>query len=101
MGERAHASGGVEASSRPARKGRGRGADMNEDERELWHVADIVCVIISCCSGAELQLRRVGAGAGGDILLRELYPMKSDLYERARELEARYRAEHLSSNPSK
>ena len=47
----------------------------------------IVCVMISCCSGAELQLRE-----GERILLRELYPTKSDLYERARGLEAEYRA---------
>jgi len=44
-------------------------------------------VMISCCSGAELQVRD-----GGQILLRELYPTKSDLYERARSLEADYRA---------
>jgi hypothetical protein len=47
----------------------------------------IVCVMISCCSGAELQLRD-----GERVLLRELYPTKSDLYERARSLEADYRA---------
>ena len=53
---------------------------MNGD-RQLWRVGDISCWMISCCSGAELQLRRDGA-----IVLRELYPTKSDLYERAREL---------------
>jgi hypothetical protein len=37
--------------------------------------------MISCCSGAELQLRR-----GEEILLRELYPDKPTLYDRAREL---------------
>jgi hypothetical protein len=62
---------------------------MNDD-RVLWRVpaggAVIECVMVSCCAGAELQLRR-----GGDIVLRELYPMKSDLYERARGLEAEYR----------
>jgi len=39
--------------------------------------------MISCCSGAELQLRR-----DGEIVLRELYPTKSDLYERAAELQS-------------
>jgi hypothetical protein len=59
---------------------------MHDEERELWRSADLQCVLISCCSGAELQLRR-----GGDIVLRELYPTRSDLYERARDL----RLEHL------
>jgi len=55
---------------------------MNQDDRELWRIGDVECVMISCCHGAELQLRRAGA-----IILRELYPTKSDLYERARELQ--------------
>jgi hypothetical protein len=55
--------------------------------RELWRVGDIVCVMISCCTGAELQLRRPN-----DILLRELYPTKPDLYQRARDLEDEYEA---------
>jgi hypothetical protein len=59
---------------------------MHDEERELWRGGDLQCVLISCCSGAELQLRR-----GGDIVLRELYPTRSDLYERARDL----RLEHL------
>jgi hypothetical protein len=42
--------------------------------------------MITCCSGAELQLIE-----GETVVLRELYPMKSDLYERARALEAEYR----------
>jgi len=41
--------------------------------------------MVSCCTGAELQLRK-----GGDIVLRELYPMKSDLYERANDLKTEY-----------
>jgi hypothetical protein len=41
--------------------------------------------MISCCSGAELQVRR-----GDAIVLRELYPTKSDLYERARDLRREY-----------
>ncbi len=51
---------------------------MAADDRELWRAGDLCCWMISCCSGAELQLRRDEA-----IVLRELYPTKSDLYERA------------------
>jgi hypothetical protein len=58
---------------------------MNDEERQLWKTGDLECVMISCCAGAELQLRRAGA-----IVLREMYPMKSDLYERARDLRADY-----------
>ena len=43
--------------------------------------------MISCCSGAELQVRTPDG-----ILLRELYPSKSDLYERARMLKSEYEA---------
>jgi hypothetical protein len=57
------------------------------DERLLWSVASVECVMISCCSGAELQVRD-----GDRIVLRELYPTKSDLYDRARALAADYRA---------
>jgi hypothetical protein len=47
--------------------------------------------MVSCCAGAELQLRRSADSSGDEeIVLRELYPMKSDLYERARELQAEY-----------
>jgi hypothetical protein len=60
------------------------------DERTIWRTGNVECVMVSCCSGAELQIRRVGAETDGEILLRELYPMKSDLYERARELESEY-----------
>ena len=62
---------------------------MNQDQ-ELWRVASgarhIACVMRTCCGGAELQVIEEGS-----IVLRELYPMKSDLYERARLLEAQYR----------
>jgi len=61
---------------------------MVDEERELWREKDVACVMISCCSGAELQLRR-----GGTIVLRELYPLKSDLYERARELRSEWQAQ--------
>ena len=58
------------------------GGLLNDEQRELWRNGDLACVMISCCSGAELQVRRAD-----DIILRELYPTKSDLYERARELQ--------------
>ena len=58
---------------------------MNDEERQLWRIGDLECVMISCCAGAELQLRRAD-----DIVLREMYPMKSDLYERARDLRTEY-----------
>jgi hypothetical protein len=58
---------------------------VRPDETLLWRARDEhgeqECVMISCCSGAELQVRR-----GEDILLRELYPDKPTLYDRAREL---------------
>ena len=64
---------------------------MRPDETLLWQEAtedgERQCVMISCCSGAELQIRR-----GAEILLRELYPDKPTLYERARELRAAARA---------
>ena len=56
---------------------------MVQDDRELWRAGEHCCWMMSCCSGAELQLRR-----GDAIVLRELYPTKADLYERARMLRA-------------
>jgi hypothetical protein len=55
---------------------------MNPDEQLLWSRGDLECVMVSCCSGAELQLRRT-AGNDQVVILRELYPTKSDLYERS------------------
>ena len=60
---------------------------MKTDEREIWRVGEVECVMISCCAGAELQVRRADA-----IIVRELYPQKSDLYERARDLKKEYAA---------
>ncbi len=58
---------------------------MTSDETVLWRLGEgpeqTACVMISCCSGAELQVRR-----GPDIVRRELYPDKSTLYERAAQL---------------
>ena len=48
---------------------------------QLWQIGAVQCVMVSCCTGAELQLRE-----DGEIVFRELYPTKSDLYERARNL---------------
>ena len=58
---------------------------MIDEERQLWRIGALECVMVSCCSGAELQLRK-----DGEIVLRELYPLKSDLYERANDLKAEY-----------
>jgi hypothetical protein len=68
-------------------RGPATGYSMNDDERELWRIGQVHCVMVSCCSGAELQLRR-----DDQVLLRELYPTKSDLYERARDLRGEYEA---------
>ncbi|HKT81983.1 MAG TPA: hypothetical protein VJP86_17260 [Vicinamibacterales bacterium] len=59
-----------------------------DEERQLWTKDDVACVMVSCCAGAELQLRRSKGPDDFDIILRELYPSKSDLYERARMLKA-------------
>ena len=58
---------------------------MIDEERQLWRLGDLECVMVSCCSGAELQVRKAG-----EIVLRELFPSKSDLYERSRQLETEF-----------
>jgi hypothetical protein len=67
-------------------------------DRELWRLSAgstaVSCWMITCCAGAELQVI-----AGDAIVLRELYPMKTDLYERARALESEYREEDGGSLP--
>jgi hypothetical protein len=54
---------------------------------------------ISCCTGAELQLRHVrlkpDTTEDREIVQREMYPMKTDLYERARDV----RTEHERAAP--
>jgi len=71
---------------------------MINDERRLWEWSGgeglVECVMISCCAGAELQVR-----IGDEIVLRELYPTKSDLYERARALEEEHRAAGAPPGP--
>lgn len=59
-----------------------------DEERELWRIGEVSCVLISCCAGAELQVRNAET-----VLMRELYPMKSDLYERASILKTEYARE--------
>ena len=44
-----------------------------------------MCVMVSCCGGAELRVVRAAHG-DEEIILRELYPDHDSLYERAREL---------------
>ena len=63
---------------------------MIDEERQLWRLGDVECVMVSCCSGAELQVRKAG-----EIVRRELFPLKSDLYERAQEIKS-----HVSSGTS-
>ena len=80
----------------------GRG-HMNDEERQLWRVGDLECVMISCCAGAELQLRKVQVKPDTtderEIVLREMYPMKTDLYERARMLQAEHDGTRGAQNP--
>ena len=45
-----------------------------------------MCVMVSCCGGAELRVVRAAHG-DEEIILRELYPDRSSVYERARELQ--------------
>ena len=62
---------------------------MNRDHHVLWESSSeestTACVMVSCCAGAELQVVRSTAGEE-QIILRELYPDRDSLYERAREL---------------
>jgi hypothetical protein len=70
---------------------------VDQAERRLWAVQcdrqTVQCIMRSCCAGAELQIVRMTPSGGETTELRELYPSKSDLYERARLLEAHYRSE--------
>ena len=63
---------------------------MNRDHHVLWEISNgeitTSCVMVSCCAGAELQVLR-STGGTEQIVLRELYPDRSSLYERARELQ--------------
>ena len=63
------------------------------DNDVLWEVSagesTTVCIMISCCGGAELQIVRTDHG-DEKIVLRELYPDRGSVYERARELQAEW-----------
>ena len=67
------------------------------DLTELWRDGTHSCVMVSCCSGAELQL----CDSAGNIVLRELYPSKSDLYERAQMLRVDDRLRYPSPRTSR
>lgn len=66
---------------------------MQRDHQVLWEVSNgemtTSCVMVSCCGGAELQVVRAMLG-DEEIILRELYPDRSSLYERARELQSEH-----------
>jgi hypothetical protein len=65
---------------------------MNKDHQILWERQEeqstTACVMVSCCAGAELQVVRFTASGEEQIILRELYPDRDSLYERARDLRA-------------
>jgi hypothetical protein len=69
---------------------------MNRDTYVLWELSNgdttTMCVMVSCCSGAELRVVRAVHG-DEEIVLRELYPDRTSLYERARELQAEEQGE--------
>lgn len=69
------------------------------DDRELWRIGRFSCVMVSCCAGAELQVRESRDSQSDSTLLRELYPTKSDLYERARDLRTEYQAKEAAASP--
>jgi hypothetical protein len=72
---------------------------VRDDERRLWQHGEFSCVMVSCCSGAELQIRKSPVSSNDEeIVVRELYPTKSDLYERARELASEYESQ-VDSEP--
>jgi hypothetical protein len=58
-------------------------------DRVLWTVptptGEVACRMLTCCSGAELQIVE-----NDTITIRELYPDKADLYERARHLRSTF-----------
>lgn len=67
---------------------------MDTGETILWRFRDrdreLLCIMRTCCAGAELQLRARTSDQDETVAVRELYPSKSDLYERARQLERHY-----------
>jgi hypothetical protein len=63
---------------------------LSRDHHVLWEVqsadGSTACIMVSCCAGAELQVVRWTGAGDEQIVLRELYPDRDSLYERAREL---------------
>ena len=63
---------------------------MNRDHSVLWECAaaegTVACIMVSCCAGAELQVVRSTGAGDEEIILRELYPDRDSLFERARAL---------------
>lgn len=51
---------------------------------------DVICVMLWCCAGPELQIRR-----GKELLVDEFFPTKALVYERAEQL----RREGFSAPP--
>lgn len=50
----------------------------------IWQSADdpqVICVMLWCCAGPELQVRR-----GDDLLLDEFFPTRLAVYDRAEQL---------------
>lgn len=46
---------------------------------------DVICVLLRCCAGPELQVRR-----GAQVLLSEIFATKSAVLERAEELRGNF-----------
>ena len=42
---------------------------------------DVICVMLWCCAGPELQIRR-----GNAVMIDEFFPTKTQVYERAEQL---------------
>ena len=65
---------------------------MNRDHYVLWEISademTTACVMVSCCAGAELQVVRSTPVGDEEIILRELYPDRDSVYERARALKS-------------
>ena len=76
---------------------------MNRDHQLLWSVSSgettTACVMVSCCAGAELQVVRSTDLGDEQIVLRELYPDRDSLYERARDLQLELESDRESFSP--
>jgi hypothetical protein len=63
---------------------------LNRDHQRLWQVSHgetkTACLMVGCCAGAELQVLRSVDSGDEQIIMRELYPDRDSLYERARVL---------------